>query len=61
MPKHETNTDHSSNVINTGDHTIVLPSTDIKKNEPATHNNASQSSNEKILILESNKVNLANV
>ncbi len=47
MPKHETNTDHSSNVINTGDHTIVLPSTDIKKNEPATHNNASQSSNEK--------------
>lgn len=47
MPKHETNTDHSGNVINTGDHTIVLPSTDDKKNEPATHNNASQSSNEK--------------
>ncbi|MRG62523.1 LPXTG cell wall anchor domain-containing protein [Limosilactobacillus reuteri] len=47
MPKHETNTDHSSNVINTGDHTIVLPSTNVKKNKPATHNNASQSSNEK--------------
>lgn len=47
MAKHETNTDHSSDVINTGDHTIVLPSTDDKKNEPATHNNASQSSNEK--------------
>lgn len=47
MPKHEANTDHSGNVINTGDHTIVLPSTDDKKNEPATHNNASQSSNEK--------------
>lgn len=30
MPKHETNTDHSSNVINTGDHTIVLPSRDEK-------------------------------
>lgn len=30
MPKHETNTDHSGNVINTGDHTIVLPSTDEK-------------------------------
>lgn len=30
MPKHETNTDHSSDVINTGDHTIVLPSTDEK-------------------------------
>lgn len=47
MPKHETNTDHSSDVINTGDHTIVLPSKDGKKNESATHNNASQSSNEK--------------
>lgn len=47
MPKHEANTDHSGNVINAGDHTIVLPSTDDKKNEPATHNNASQSSNEK--------------
>lgn len=30
MPKHEANTDHSGNVINTGDHTIVLPSTDEK-------------------------------
>ncbi|MCC4348754.1 LPXTG cell wall anchor domain-containing protein [Limosilactobacillus reuteri] len=30
MPKHETNTNHSSDVINTGDHTIVLPSTDEK-------------------------------
>ena len=30
MPKHETNTDHSSDVINTGDHTIVLPATDEK-------------------------------
>lgn len=47
MPKHETNTDHSSDVINTGNHTIVLPSTDDKKNKPATHNNASQSSNGK--------------
>lgn len=47
MPKHETNTDHSGDVINTGDHTIVLPSTNDKKNEPAIHNNASQSSNEK--------------
>lgn len=47
MPKHGTNTNHSSNVINTGDHTIVLPSTNVKKNKPATHNNASQSSNEK--------------
>ncbi|MCC4436595.1 LPXTG cell wall anchor domain-containing protein [Limosilactobacillus reuteri] len=47
MPKHETNTDHSSDVINTGDHTIVLPSTDDEKNESATHNNASQSSDEK--------------
>lgn len=47
MPKHETNTDHSSDIINTGDHTIVLPSTDDKKNESAIHNNASQSSNEK--------------
>ncbi|MCC4325405.1 LPXTG cell wall anchor domain-containing protein [Limosilactobacillus reuteri] len=43
MPKHETNTDNSGNVINTGDHTIVLP--DDTKNESATHNNASQSSN----------------
>ncbi|MCW3762804.1 LPXTG cell wall anchor domain-containing protein [Weissella confusa] len=30
MPKHETNTNHSSNIINTGDHTIVLPSRDEK-------------------------------
>ena len=36
MPKHETNTDHSGNVINTGDHTIVLPSTD-EKDAPQDH------------------------
>ncbi|MCC4397372.1 LPXTG cell wall anchor domain-containing protein [Limosilactobacillus reuteri] len=48
MPKHETNTDHSGNVINTGDHTIVLPSTDEK--DAAQEHPSVNSDNSKLTV-----------